>query len=205
MAAAAEYSKEQVNYYRICYVTTDILADGLRTIFKQEWDNHYMATKGEWKDEPRNGLDFDREVRNRKPHLLNIIKQGNTAEWNCSMLVYAILYSGCFPSVNPVVQSNVDGLRKIRIEEFAHMPHGHLTDTEFQNAISKVEVAFQALGLSIAKIQAIRNQTSFPTKELRDVLKKVDDLKREVQVFDNKDVSSFCILPPKPSHDVARH
>ena len=56
------------------------------------------------------------------------------------------------------------------------------------------------------KIQAIRNQTSFPTEELRDLLKKVDDSNQELQVHKdqlNKDISSFCILPPKPIHDVA--
>ena len=58
MACLTEYSAEQLNYYRICYITTDVLADGLRTVFKQEWDNRYKSTKGEWKDEPKNGLDF---------------------------------------------------------------------------------------------------------------------------------------------------
>ena len=43
-------------------------------------------------------------------------------------------------------------------------------------------------------------------EELRNVLKKIDDLKQEVHILEdqlNKDVSSFCILPPKPSHNVA--
>ena len=122
------------------------------------------------------------------------------------MLFYAILYSDCIHSLNPVVQSNVDDLRKFRNEEFAHMAQGHLTDAEFQNAISKVDVAFQALGLSTVKIQEIKSQTSVPTEEIRDVLKKVNDLKQEVQILEdllNKDVSSFCILPPKPPHNVA--
>ena len=58
MASATEYSAKQLNYYRICYVATDILPEGLRSIFKQEWDNLYTATMGEWVDEPRNGMDF---------------------------------------------------------------------------------------------------------------------------------------------------
>ena len=47
MAASQEFSKEQLNYYRICYVTTDILTEGLRSLLKQEWDNRYKATLGE--------------------------------------------------------------------------------------------------------------------------------------------------------------
>ena len=58
MASLNEYTDEQLNYYRICCVTTDILAEGLREIFKQEWDKLYKSTKGEWKDEPRNGMNF---------------------------------------------------------------------------------------------------------------------------------------------------
>ncbi|KAJ7383721.1 hypothetical protein OS493_026251 [Desmophyllum pertusum] len=149
MATAIEYTKEQLNYYRICYVTTDILAEGLRSIFKQEWDNRYKTTLGEWKDEPKNGLDS---------------------------------WKDCIHGLSAKVQSNVDDLRKFRNEEFAHMTQGHLTDAEFQNAISIVHVAFQALGLPTVQIQAIKNQSSFPTEELRDVLKEVDDFKQELQL-----------------------
>ena len=48
MATALEYSAEQLNYYRICYVFTKV-TEGLRIIFKQEWDNRYRRTWGEWK------------------------------------------------------------------------------------------------------------------------------------------------------------
>ncbi len=228
---AMEYTEEQLNYYRICYVTTDILTEGLRTIFKQEWDNRYKTTLGEWKDEPRNGMDFynGESPRNQKRNarILATMTNGDRAEWDCTMLFYAILYSDCIHGLNPVVQSSVDDLRKFRNEEFAHMPKGHLSDPDFQTAINKVHAAFQALGLSTLQIQEIRNQKTFPTEELRNVLKKVDDLKQENQEKEkdlqekgkelqekeeqrqvledqlHNEISSFCILPPKPSHNVA--
>ena len=232
MATATEFSDEQLNYFRICYVTTDVLAEGLRTIFKQEWDNRYRTTLGEWKDEPRNGLDFynGESPRNqrRNAKLLATMINGNRAEWDCTMLFYAILYSDCIGnSVNAVVKSNVDDLRKFRNEEFARIPRGDLSDPEFNNAITRVDVAFQALGLSPLRIKEIRNQGSFPTEELTKILKKVDDLHQELQEKEEEiqekvaelqekederkvledqlrnEVSSFCILPPKPSHEVA--
>ena len=255
MASSVKYNEEQLNYYRICYVTTDILTEGLRKIFKQEWDSRYKATLGEWKDDPKNGLDFwnGESLRNQKKYarLLKTMTRGNRAEWDCTMLFYAILFSDCIHSLNPVVWSNVDKLRLFRNEEFAHIARGHLSDVEFQNAISKVENAFLALGLSTVEIQDVKTQSCFPTEQLRHVLKKVDDLKKEVQenkreirekdknlqekekviqekeneVHEivqelrekekerktleeqlNSDASSFCILPPKPSHEVApRH
>ena len=259
MASSVKYSEDQLNYFRICYVTTDILTEGLREIFKQEWDSRYKATLGEWKDDPKNGLDFwnGESLRNQKKHarLLTTMTKGNRAEWDCTMLFYAILFSDCIHSLDPVVRSNVDKLRLFRNEEFAHIARGHLSDVEFQNAISKVENAFLALGLSTVKIQDVKTQTCFPTEQLIHVLKKVDDLKQEVQEKEkevqekekevrekdknlqekekaiqennkklqekgkelqqkeqqrktleeqlNSEASSFCILPPKPSHDVA--
>ena len=90
MACVTEYSAEQLNYYRTCYIITDVLAGGLRTVFKQEWDNRYNSTKGEWKDEPKNGFDFysAESARNqrRNSRLLDTMIDENNPEWDCTML-----------------------------------------------------------------------------------------------------------------------
>ena len=210
MALSKEYTKEQLNYFRICYVTTDILTEGLREIFKQEWDKQYKSTKGEWKDEPRNGLDFYNEEspknQRRNAHLLVTMQNGSREEWDCTMLFYSILFSDSVGgSLNATVRKHVDDLRKFRNQEFAHMAQGSLSQTDFLSAISKVEVAFRALGLPTAEIQDIKNQKTFATEELQKILKNVDNLKNEVQVLEDqlqKETPSFYILPPKPSHDI---
>ena len=217
MAHSKEYTDEQLNYYRICCLTTDILAEGLREIFKQEWDKLYKTTKGEWKDEPRNGMDFfnGESPRNQKRNarLLATMKNGNSGEWDCTMLFYAILFSDCVgPGLSAIVRKNVDDLRNFRNEEFAHMPQGSLSEIDFQNAISKVDVAFQALSLPTVKIQDLKCQKTFPTKDLTKVLKEVDNLKQEVQEKESQrqvledqlqnEAPSFCVLPPKPSHEI---
>ena len=205
---AMEYSKEQLNYFRICYVVTDAITEGLRIIFKQEWDNRFGATSGEWKDEPRNGVDFinKESPRNQKrnAHLLTTMIGGNRAEWDSAMLFYAILFSDCIYNLSPVVRSNVDALRKVR-NESVKISKAFLSDLQFQYVIDRVDAAFQALGLSTVTIQEIKNQTSFPTEELKNVLKMVDDPKQELQVLVdqlNSDISPFCVLPSKPSNDV---
>ena len=90
MAAAKEYTDEQLNYYKICHVTTDILTEGLRKIFKHEWDSRYGTTLGEWKDYPSNGKDFysNESPRNqrRNKHMLSTMIKGNRVEWDCTML-----------------------------------------------------------------------------------------------------------------------
>ena len=132
---------------------------------------------------------------------------GNRAEWDCTMLFYAILYSDCIGrGLNAVVRSNVDDLRQFRNKVFAHMPQGQISKREFRSAIAHVEGAFQALSLSTVKIEEIRDQTSFPTNHLKKILREVDKLKHEVKVLEDQlqsETTPFCILPPKPSHDVA--
>ena len=217
MASSQEYTDEQLNYYRICYLTTDLLAQGLREIFKQEWDKLYKSTKGEWKDEPRNGIDFynGESARNKKKnaHLLATMKNGNRGEWDCTMLFYAILFSDCVgPRLSAIVSKNVDDLRKFRNKEFAHMSQGSLSEVDFHNAISKVDVAFQALSLPTVTIQDLKYQKTFQTKVLTKVLTEVDNLKQEVQEKESQrqvlanqlqnEAPSFCVLPPKPSHEI---
>ena len=194
MTASKEYTDEQLNYFKICHVTTDILTEGLRIIFKQEWDSRYWTILGEWKDDPSNGKDFysKESPRNqrRNKHMLSTMIKGNRVEWDCTMLFYAILYSDCIYNLNAVVRTNVDDLRKFRNEEFAHMPQGQLSELDFKIAIGKVFAAFQALGLSTVEIQDITNQKTFPTEEVRDLLDKVKALKKDLDIKekDNKDM-----------------
>ncbi|CAH3183953.1 unnamed protein product [Porites lobata] len=218
MALSKNYTEEQLNYFRICYITTDILAEGLRELFKREWDNQYKSTPlAEWKDVAQNGRDFyngeSPKNQRRNARLLATMINGNRAEWDCTMLFYAILYSGCVgPYLASTVRNNVDDLRKFRNEEFAHILQGSLPEIDFQNAVGKVEVAFDALGLSTVKIDEIKNQRTFPTDELDNILKEVDDVRQELQEKEKqrqvledqlqKEAPSFCSLPPKPTHEI---
>ena len=217
------YTEEQLNYFRICYIVTTILTQALRSIFKKEWDRRYPS--GEWNDTPKNGLDFyNMECSgSRKPNarLLATIKRGKSAEWDCTTLFSVLLYSNSISrGLSPMDCSPIDDLRQFRNEEFAHMPRGRLPETPFILAVRRVETAFQALGLSTVKIQEIRKQISFPTEELLKVQRSVDSLYQELCETNVKlqtsedhrlfleeqlrnDVSSFCILPPKPFHEIA--
>ena len=218
------YTEKQLNYFRICYIATDILPRSLRAIFKQEWDNRYKATLGEWQDTPKNGMDFRNgespASQRRNARLLTTMLNGNRSEWDCTMLFYAILHSDSIHGLHPVIRSSVDDLRGFRNEDFAHMPQGQLSDLDFRVAVRKVEIAFRYLSLSTAHIQNISKQKIFPTNELQTVLKKVQNLKQELQKRDAKlqssaeqrkvlegqlrhKADSFCVLPPKPSHQIA--
>ena len=74
------------------------------------------------------------------------------------------------------------------------------------------DVAFQPLSLPTVKSQDLEYQQTFPTKNLTKVFNEVHNLKQEGQekesqrqVLEDKlqnEAPSFCVLPPKPSHEI---
>ena len=230
--ASKVYSEEQLNYFRVCHIATDILPRALRLLFKQEWDNRYETTLGEWKDTPQNGLDFkngesgDNQSRNAE-QLLTMVN-GNRAQWDCTMLFYAILHSDSIkPGLSKLIRKNVHKLREFRNKFYAHRTEGQFSNADFKTTVAKVEKAFRALGLSTVEIQTVSKQKSFPTDELQNVKtsnqKLTQDLEmKEAELQENKDrlktteeqrkvfeeqlqhkVEPFCVLPPRPPHVIA--
>ena len=188
--ASQVYSEEQLNYFRVCHIATDILPPALRLLFKQEWDNRYKATYGEWKDTPQNGLDFkngESPANQRKnARLLATMANGDRAEWDCTTLFYAILFSDSIHGLSPMIRTSVDDLRKFRNEDFAHMTEGQLSNLDFSITVAKVETAFRALGLSTADIQTVSKQKSFPTDELQNVKTSNQKLTQDLQTKDTE-------------------
>ena len=186
--ATKVYSEEQLNYFRVCHIATDILPTALRLLFKQEWDNRYQTTYGGWKDKPQNGLDFkngETPANQRKnARLLATMVNGDRTEWDCTMLFYAILFSDSIHGLSPLIRANVDDLRKFRNEDFAHMTEGQLSNADFIIIVGKVEAAFRNLGLSTVDIQIVRKQKSFPTDEWQNVKTSNQKLTQDLQTKD---------------------
>ncbi|XP_031562894.1 uncharacterized protein LOC116298538, partial [Actinia tenebrosa] len=198
--ATTEYTDEELNYFRLCYVFTHNVPEGMRTVFKQQWNARYKPTYGEWLDVPKNATDFcnmeSPRNQRRNARLLTIMANGNTKEWDCTCLFYALLFSDCLgPYLNTTVQTNVNELREIRNEAFAHTADGSLTDVDFEDAMRKVLAAFKALGLDTTKVNEVKTQKGFPTEELSSIQQQLNNERKLYVKF-----HSFCVLPPKPSH-----
>ena len=226
-----EYTAEQLNYFRICYIAFNLVPDGLRKIFKQEWDLLYKTTPfGEWKDTSKNGLDFDnnesKRSRAKNARFLASIHNGDTAEWDCSCLFFAILYSDSIgASLSPAIYKDVDDLRQVR-NDVAHISEAELNDVDFKNYVGRVLFAFNSLGLPFSEIEEVKNQTTFPTAEVNSLKVQADRLKTELRKANvdlqvaqntiqareeqvetltkeiNSKVESFCNLTFKPSHEI---
>ena len=228
-----EYSQEQLNYFRLCYIGSTLVPVGLRQIFKNEWDFLYKATSvGEWKDTAQNGHDFynmeSKASHKKNARFLSTIQNGNTAEWDCTCLFFVILYSDSIgKTLSPVVYKEVDDLRQVR-NEIAHITEAKLADADFQTSVDRLLNAFTSLGLATTKIEEIKNQTTFPTKEVEKIKKQARDLQAELDQAkstlqsieaallstkeENKSLTqeisaklqSFCILPSRPPHVIIR-
>ena len=166
--ATKEYSEEELNYFRVCYITTHIIREGLKELFKREWNRHHSPRFGLWQDTAKNGQDFFRmeskKSRSKNSRLLTIIQNGNTEEWDCTCFFFAILYSDTLgPLISAAVFNDVDNLRMFRNEVFAHRSKACFPEAEFQRCVSTVSNAFTSLHLTTAELQRIINQKSFPT------------------------------------------
>ncbi|CAH3197213.1 unnamed protein product, partial [Porites evermanni] len=210
-----EYSQEQLNYFRLCYIAFDLVPAGLRQIFKNEWDFLYKATSiGEWKDTAQNGLDF----------FNNESKASHKKNARCLATIHNDTVGS---TLSPTVLKLVDDVRQVR-NAIAHITEARLTDADFQTFVDRVLKDFTSLGLSITEIQEIKNQTTFPTNEVEKIKKQVRDLQAELDQTkstlqsteaalvstkeENKSLTqeissklqSFCILASRPPHVIIR-
>ena len=220
-----EYTSEQLNYFRICHVAFNLVPKGLRQVFKKEWDFLFKTTSGEWKDTPKNGSDFCnkefRKICSKNSRYLATIQNGNTAEWDCSCLFFAILFSVSIgTTLSGAIRKVVNDLRPFR-NEIAHISEAKLTDAEFRGYVDRVLLAFTSLNLPISDIEAVKNQTSFRTAEVNDLMANVANLQSKLKVAQDtiqekeeqvecltqemhSKVKSFRTLTVKPSHKIIR-
>ena len=167
-----EYNSEQLNYFRICYIAFNLVPEGLRKLLKQEWD--FRIQNNAWRMErhaSKNGFDFcnqrvyEKAIR-RILDIWRLYSNGNTAEWDCSCLLFAILFSDSIgTTLSAAIRKEVDDLRQVR-NDIAHISEAKLTDADFGGYVGRVLLAFNYLSLPISDIEAVKNQTNFPTAEV---------------------------------------
>ncbi|XP_073230829.1 uncharacterized protein [Porites lutea] len=186
-----EYTPEQLNYFRICYTAFNLVPKALRKVFKQEWNFLYTTTPfGEWKDIPQNGHDFYNnetgKSRGKDARYLTMIQKGNTEEWDCSCLLFAILFSDSIgTTLGATIRKEVDDLRQVR-NDIAHKNEAELTDAEFKNYVARVIAAFTSLKVPTVEVEDVKNQSSFPTAEVNSLKIQADRLKADLKVKDEE-------------------
>ncbi|CAB3985933.1 Hypothetical predicted protein [Paramuricea clavata] len=210
---------EKENYNCILEIMNVAVCEGLREIFKQEWDKNYGATKGVWDDTRKSGnelYNMESTRRHAKPYL-NFFQSGKRSEWDCSALFDAILYSNAIKKhLSPHVSNKVDELRKLRNELTHTIGSQHkISDVKFENAYKKVQNCFKVLKLSAADVEKILK--SFKAKYVTSFRKMmylcltvfIAGLLSSASYYwfthpmATKSVFRFRVLPTRPIHLVA--
>ena len=94
------------------------VCEGLRDIFKQEWDKHYGATKGIWDDTCKSANELHNMEKSRLKgcaygkEYLSLYQSGERCKWDISALCDAILYSKAIKKhLSPHVSNKVHELK----------------------------------------------------------------------------------------------
>ena len=153
--------RERTNYNCIMEIMNIAVCEGLREIFKQEWDKHYGISKGLWDDTVLTGNELYNMEKTRpaaRPYW-NVFKAGERSEWDCSALADAILYSNALRMhLAPHIFNKVDELRDLRNKLIHSFGSQHeMSEVAFDNAYKKVENCFNILLLSMVNVRKIRN------------------------------------------------
>ena len=224
------YNDEELNYFRMVHIVVDLIPVGLRNVFRQQWDYRYERSLGrKWANSTLNGRDFYRMEyparREEHGRLLDTIKEGNTANWDCGCLFFAILFSKSIgrsraKPLSPKIRDNVNALREVRNDIF-HIKEAKLSNSQFQQYVGNVLRAFRSLGFATKDIEAVTKQGTFPTREVEELKRKVTRYKNErdmsrVELLSirkendylreelNCKVKAFSLLSFKPPHEVIR-
>jgi tetratricopeptide (TPR) repeat protein/predicted PolB exonuclease-like 3'-5' exonuclease len=204
---------EKENYNCILEMMNVAVCEGLREIFKQEWDKNYGTTKGVWDDTRKSGnelYNMESARRHAKPYL-NFYRSGKRSEWDCSALFDAILYSNAIKKhLSPHVSNKVDELRELRNELTHTFGSQHkISDVEFENAYKKVQNCFKVLKLSTADVEKIIKSykakfiTCFPRMTYLCLTIFIVGLLSSYWLMTTKSDFRFQVLPTRPIHLVA--
>lgn len=178
MAGETCFTKNQLHFFRICHLATNILPAQLRIIFVDLWNKYFSSRNGTWSNTAANGaIFFSKESelnKKRNRNMLNEMKHGDIEKWDCTMLFYGILYSSSIgQNLCPSIRGYVNHLRDFRNKSFAHVSKGELTACDFQAAFNQLLQALVSLQCDVSAVKEARNLNSFSTEEIYELRSKL--------------------------------
>ena len=184
-------SVEEENFVKISKIVLEIVPKHLRSLFVEKWDQKYPNNK--WQSGNASGSFLFNEIPNnakkgRNAVLAKNIESGNESDWDGTTLVYVLLYSqlhlipSCRPdgqrSVPLLISEEIDIIRKVRNEYFAHASSMHCPSATFIDITSKIKCsAKNAFGV-IAENEVDGIVQSVVTTKITDQLKHQLDLEK---------------------------
>ena len=176
------FNKNQLNYFRVCHLATNVLPCELRVFFVQQWNLVYSSEHGLWCNTPKNGQDFvsmeSDSNKRRNKDLLNAMQNGDIEQWDCTMLFYGLLYSSSIGgNLGSEIRGYVNCLREFRNQSFAHVNKGEMTSSDFQIILNKLLQALLGLRRDTSPVKLVQNLDSFTTDEVYELKEKLESEK----------------------------
>ena len=169
------FSPEGENFVKLSYIILDIGAKYLRKFFKKKWDEKYPDQK--WNSDSTSG-EYLYSVLTRKftraIHMqvyVNKWKTGKEHEWDTTTLVKVLLNPG-LNLINDFCSKQLDIIRNIRNDYFAHLPSMSCLYEEFIEVLAKFKTAANDLFGEEAKNEIDEVENSPLGKKIADQVQK---------------------------------
>ena len=149
----APLTGDEERFYRLARIILDDVPNQLRTLFKDKFQERF---KFAWGDNQMSGEFFINNFRRAPlPHIADVIRQGDTAQFDPTALFTCLLYSGTGileprprgPNARtPPVQDSerIDELREIR-NGFAHANSASLSPADFSQKLASLNTIYAQL------------------------------------------------------------
>ena len=199
-------NQEGENFVRFAKIILEVVPANLRTLFESKWNTKYPLNQ--WDDTRKSGSFLLREINKRPSAMLSsqmkeTLKAGDKNQWDSTTLFFVLLGKlgltpamRLFPQRSPplLVSEEIDKLRVIRNESFAHIPAASITNADYHQTVLEIENIFTNLGWmqGLQEIQLIK-QTVISTTQMEALKekfkaekKKNDDfltIRREFQIL----------------------
>lgn len=187
--ASSNFTRKELNSLKATSIVVNTFPSILRNIFKQKW---LEFTGIQWIDDHVSGQEFmQREsIRNRARNRdkLRKVVYGDSAQFDCTVLFYCILFSNSVGSLlwsfHRGLYRVVDKLRRLRNEHF-HRPSLGMTNRELYDFIKQVKRSFRALGCSVKEVDEIRRKSDFSSREVERIRRHLSYEKRKSNNYEN--------------------
>jgi len=158
------FSPEGENFVKLSYIILDIGAKYLRKLFKKKWDEKYPTKK--WNSDSTSGEYLHSALTRKFTRAIHMKvyvdkwKTGKEHEWDTTTLVKALLNSD-LSLIDDICKKQLEIIRNIRNDYFAHLPSMSCLYEEFIEVLAKFKTAANDLFGEEAKseIDEIENST----------------------------------------------
>ena len=140
----APLTKDEKNFWRLVRIMFEDVPGKLRGLFKSKFHEHFKLA---WGDNQTSGEFFlaNSNIRHTCHRVIDVIKQGDTAQYDFTALFTCLLFSGCGNGILlRSLKCCVNELREMR-HDLAHASSASLTHASFVKKLTSLNVAYAQL------------------------------------------------------------